>query len=393
MPKILSVFGTRPEVIKLAPVIHALEKLAPRVELVNLASAQHTTLLHPFVELFGIRVQESLDVMRENQTPDEVCARVLKGIRPVLERDSPDMILVQGDTTTALAAAMAAFHHRIPVAHVEAGLRSGDRASPFPEEMNRRLISQLATFHFAATRENQRTLVSEGIPGESIFVTGNPVVDALRWILDRHRPSVRLTSLLSATRGMKRVLLTTHRRESHGPVMARNLLELKRFVQAHEDVALIFPVHPNPAVRNVTDLVFSERTRVYLEDPMGYDDFIGLAAQSWLIVSDSGGVQEEAPSLGKPLLVLRDNTERPEAIQSGVAKLVGAREGRLAQLLEEAYEKGSWAENVTEVQNPFGDGRSGERIAAIVARLFGISVDGEYAAMTEEERKQCPLPG
>ncbi|MGH9335246.1 MAG: non-hydrolyzing UDP-N-acetylglucosamine 2-epimerase, partial [Vicinamibacteria bacterium] len=264
MPKILSVFGTRPEVIKLAPVIHALERLSPRVEISNLASAQHTTLLHPFVELFGIRVQGSLDVMRENQAPEEVCARVLKGIRPVLERESPDMILVQGDTTTALAAAMAAFHHRIPVAHVEAGLRSGDRASPFPEEMNRRLISQLATFHFAATRENQRTLVAEGIPGEGIFVTGNPVVDALRWILERHRPSSRLKSLLTATRGMRRVLLTTHRRESHGPVMARNLLALKRFVQSHPDVALIFPVHPNPAVKNVTELVFSDSDRIHL---------------------------------------------------------------------------------------------------------------------------------
>jgi UDP-N-acetylglucosamine 2-epimerase (non-hydrolysing) len=393
MPRVLTVFGTRPEVIKLAPVIHALRKLAPRLEVFSLASAQHTTLLQPFLELFGLSVHASLDVMRENQTPDEVCSRILKGIRPVLERESPDIVLVQGDTTTALAAAMAAFHHRIPIGHVEAGLRSGDRMSPFPEEMNRRLISQLATFHFAATDANRGTLVGEGIPAESVFVTGNPVVDALRWILERHRSSPRLSNLLSATRGMKRVLLTTHRRESHGPIMARNLFALKRFVHAHEDVAVIFPVHPNPAVQTVARRVLAETKRVHLEEPMGYDDFIGLAAQCWLIVSDSGGVQEEAPSLGKPLLVLRDNTERPEALEAGVAKLVGGREGSLAELLEEAYEKGSWVESVGKIENPFGDGHSGEHIASVVARLLGVPQGDAFHPIHQEEMKQCPLPG
>ena len=392
MAKVLSVFGTRPETIKLAPVIQALERLSPRLHTFNLASEQHTTLLHPFVEIFGIRVDRSLEVMRANQSPEEVCARVLTGMGPILEEQAPDLVLVQGDTTTALAAAMAAFHRRIPVGHVEAGLRSGDRRSPFPEEMNRRLISQVADFHFAATRGNESTLLNEGVPKDRVFVTGNPVVDALRLIADRP-PSPRLEALLARTRGLRRVLLTTHRRESQGPVMRRNLVDLERFVAAHEDVALIFPVHPSPAVREVASSVLSGRDRVLLEEPMGYDDFIGLAARSWLIVSDSGGVQEEAPSLGKALLVLRENTERPEAVDAGVAKLVGGSKGRLTELLEEAYPVGSWVERVSQIENPFGDGKSGERVATIVARLMGVTETGGIAALESEEPEQCPFPG
>ncbi len=378
LPKtVLTLFGTRPEVIKLAPVIRQLEAFGAGLRTINVSSSQHRDLLHTFIRLFDIRVDHDLEAMRRDQTPNELAARVLSALDPVLALERPDMIIVQGDTTTALAGALAGFHRRIAVAHVEAGLRSGDLQSPFPEEMNRRLISQMATYHFAPTRENRGTLLNEGSDPACVFVTGNPVVDALRMIHSRAVLTDRVRGVIEATRGMRRIVLTTHRRESFGRVLAENLRVLRRFVERHADVALVFPVHPNPRVVEAANAILSGHPRIHLTEPLDYEEFVTLLSSSWLIVSDSGGVQEEAPSLGKPLLVLRDNTERPEALRSGVARLVGGDPARLAAMLEEISRGGSWAEEVHKVENPFGRGDSGARIAYKIAALLGVRAGAE----------------
>lgn len=364
--KVLALFGTRPEVIKLAPVIEELKANRKNFETVVVSSGQHTDLIKPFVELFKIRVNHDLRVMRRNQKPNDVAARVLTAFDKILEIEKPDVVLVQGDTTTALAGAMAAFHRQIAVGHVEAGLRSGCADSPFPEEMNRRLISQIARFHFAATKFNRETLINEGINARQIFVTGNPVVDALQSICKKANGRGAIVKLLAKTNNLKRILLTTHRRESFGATMTENLRVLRDFVAEHADTALFFPVHPNPAVRKAAAQIFAENERVFLLEPLAYADFAQIMANAWLVVSDSGGVQEEAPSLGKPLLVLRENTERPEAIAAGVAKLVGGSPARLNELLKENYRDESWTNSVKQIENPFGDGRAAAKIVKIL---------------------------
>lgn len=368
MTRVIALFGTRPEVIKLAPVVRELAARpgAPRV--INVASGQHTDLLYPFAELFGIRIDHDLGVMEPKQTPGDVCARVLAGFDAILERERPALLLVQGDTTTAMAGALAAFYRGIPVAHVEAGLRSGDPASPFPEEMNRRLITRLATWHFAATARNRESLLAEGVPAQSVFVTGNPVVDSLEAILAASRAGPELRALVEKTSGFKRLVLTTHRRESFGGRLAGHFEALRAFVDRHPDVVLLFPVHPNPAVLETARALLAGHERIHLLAPLAYPDFIFLLASAWLIVSDSGGVQEEAPSLGKPLLILRANTERPESVEVGIARLVGGSSEALAQQLEQAWAPGSWLERVRAVKNPFGSGDAGRRIVDILAQ-------------------------
>jgi UDP-N-acetylglucosamine 2-epimerase (non-hydrolysing) len=368
--KILTIFGTRPEVIKLAPVIQHLTSYPDKFQTINIASSQHTDLLYPLVRFFDLRIDYDLRVMELNQTPNQVCSRVLASLDPILGQEQPDLILVQGDTTTALSGALAGFHRCIHVGHVEAGLRSGNSQSPFPEEMNRRLISRLATYHFAATTRNRENLVAEGVPEQNIFLTGNPVVDSLTAILKNSQPSPSLESLLEETRELKRIVLTTHRRESFGEVMAENLKVLREFVDGHEDIALIFPVHPNPSVQKPAAIYLSGHPRIRLVPPLEYPDFIVLLSQAWLIVSDSGGVQEETPTLGKPLLVLRENTERPEALDAGVARLVGGRPDRLAVMLEEIYGNGDWSYFIKQTENPFGRGDSGRRICAVIQHLL-----------------------
>ncbi len=370
--KVLTLFGTRPEAIKLAPVIRELEAQHDSLQTINVTSGQHTDLLYPFISLLGIRIDQDLEVMEPNQTPNQVCARVLSAMDRILEREQPDLILVQGDTTTAMAGALAGFHRKVPVGHVEAGLRSGNLHSPYPEEMNRRMITRVATYHFAATTRNRRTLLAEGVEQKNIFVTGNPVVDSLQAILKQASKRDAIETLLRETKGLRRVVLTTHRRESFGEVMLENLLTLRRFVESREDVALIFPVHPNPAVVNAAHAALAQHPRIHLIEPLGYEDFIALLSEAWLIVSDSGGVQEEAPTLGKPLLILRENTERPEVLDSGIARLVGGQPERLAQMLEEAYADESWAGEVLRIKNPFGAGDSGKRIAEVIAELLQV---------------------
>lgn len=367
--KILVLFGTRPEAIKLAPVIHELRQKFYQTIVVS--SSQHKELLKPFLKMLDIQTDFDLRVMKKDQTPTEVCSRILAKLDKILEAEQPDLILVQGDTTTTLAGALAGFNRRIHVGHVEAGLRSGNIYSPYPEEMNRRLVSQIADFHFAATEKNRRNLLAEDVPTEKIFVTGNTVVDSLHYILKNLKPSQKITDIIEQTEGRKRILLTTHRRESFGATMSKNLKVLRDFVEKRKDLCLMFPVHPNPNVKKITEEILANKERIYLLDPLNYSDFIALMKETWLIVSDSGGVQEEAPSLGKPLLVLRENTERPEAIRSGVAKLVGGNPLTFKKMLEENYSVQTWIKSVKEVSNPFGDGRAAKRIVKIIEEKLG----------------------
>ena len=363
--KILVLFGTRPEAIKLAPVIHELQNR--KFQTVVVSSGQHRDLLAPFLQIFNLKIDFDLQVMTENQTPNQVLAKTLTALDVILEAEKPDLILVQGDTTTTLAGAMAGFQRKIAVGHVEAGLRSGNLQSPFPEEMNRRLISQIARFHFAATEKNRENLLSESVPGEHIFVTGNTIVDALHFILENLNPNEKIKDLISETDGLKRILLTTHRRESHGAALSENLRALREFIKNRKDVCLIFPVHPNPNVRSATERILAGRERVFLLEPLDYFDFVCLMKNAWLIVSDSGGVQEEAPSLGKPVLILRENTERSEAIEAGVAKLVGKSAKNLAKLLKENYNDETWINSLHSIENPFGEGQSAVKIVEILS--------------------------
>jgi UDP-N-acetylglucosamine 2-epimerase (non-hydrolysing) len=319
----------------------------------------------------------------------------------VLLAERPDLILVQGDTTTALAGALAGFHRDVPVGHVEAGLRSGNARSPFPEETNRRLVSRLASLHFAATSRNVETQRDEGVPDECIVLTGNPVVDSLLDVLKRAATNGGPTNGASANGaftngasangaftngaftngaiangragfdGTKLIVLTTHRRESFGEAMSGNLRVLREFVESHDDVSLAFPVHPNPSVRGPSYEILGGSPRIHLLEPMEYFEFVHLLSRAWLIVSDSGGVQEEAPSLGKPLLVLRENTERPEAVEAGVARLVGGRPETLREMLHELYPDHAWLGQVARSRNPFGDGTAAVQIVDAIERFLG----------------------
>lgn len=365
-PKVLVLFGTRPEAIKLAPVIHELNRR--NFASIVVSSGQHASLLAPFLETLNIKTKYELNVMTADQTPNRILAETLSKLDKIIDIENPELILVQGDTMTTLAGALAGFNRKIAVGHVEAGLRSGNSHSPFPEEMNRRLISQTATFHFCATESNRQNLLAENVCASKIFVTGNTGVDSLNSILASLNPSDSIRSLLEKTKDFKRILLTTHRRESFGAKMSGNLLELKRFVERHADACLIFPVHPNPSVRKAIDETAFHHDRIFLTEPLDYVDFIALMKNVWLLISDSGGVQEEAPTLGKPLFVLRENTERPEAISAGIAKLVGG--NSLTAMLEEVRADESWLNSVKQIKNPFGDGKSAEKIVEILIKTL-----------------------
>jgi UDP-N-acetylglucosamine 2-epimerase (non-hydrolysing) len=366
LPRVLVLFGTRPEVIKLAPVVCALEEHG--FPTLNVSSGQHADLVHPLAAALGLRVDRDLRVSSQDQTPSRVCQRVLAELDPLLESERPGFLLVQGDTTTTLAGALAGFYRQVPVGHVEAGLRSGRRDSPFPEEMNRRLVTSLASLHFAATPRNVSDLRAEGVPSERIVLTGNPIVDSVRRALEVGEPSELGRSLLGSIKSPKLLVLTTHRRESFGAAMAGRLRVLRRFVEAHPDVELVFPIHPNPGVRECARSELAGSERIHLVGPLDYFDFVHLLARAWLVVSDSGGVQEEAPTLGKAVIVIRENTERPEAIEAGVARLAVS-EPELASLLEETYADPSWIEGVGASENPFGQGDGGRRIAQALDRF------------------------
>lgn len=362
--RVLFCLGTRPEMIKVAPLVIRLRELGGVAILVN--TGQHADLLTPLFELFQVKADYDLVAMSPGQGLNSLVARIVERLDPVLEKEGPDYVIVQGDTASALGGALAAFNRKIPVGHVEAGLRSGNPLSPFPEEMNRRLVTQMALLHFAATEYNRASLLKEGIRAETIHVTGNSVVDALQRTLKSTTPGAEVARLRAQVAGRKLVLLTTHRRENFGDAMRTHLRSLRAFAEARPELCIVFPVHPNPNVKEAAEQELAGCDQIMLTAPMGYADFVHLLADAWLIVSDSGGIQEEAASLGKPILVLRENTERPEGVHVGVARLVGEDPEQLTQLLAAAAADEDWFEVAAKAEKVYGDGLTADRISQIL---------------------------
>lgn len=371
MPRILAVFGTRPEAVKMWPVVAAL-RATGSFQVRLLATAQHRDMLDDVLRVLDMPPDHDLNVMTENQKLADVTAQCVTGIDRVLRLETPALVLAEGDTTTVLAAALAAYYNRIPFGHVEAGLRTEDKYAPFPEEMNRRLAAALTDLHFAPTERARENLLREGIAPETIHVCGNPVVDAVRRIAARDTATAlpdAIEALLA--RSARPVLVTAHRRESFGAPLESVCQALRAIADADPGVGIVFPVHPNPNVRGPVTARLGDHERILLCEPLNYLQFIQVMKRVHLILSDSGGVQEEAPSLHKPVLVLREKTERPEGIAAGVARLVGTDRERIVREARRLLGSAEEIDRMVAATNPYGDGRSGPRIAAIIQAYLG----------------------
>jgi UDP-N-acetylglucosamine 2-epimerase (non-hydrolysing) len=364
MAKILVIFGTRPEAIKLFPVIRALAVI-PGLTVRTCVTAQHRGLLDQVLAIADLAPDIDLDLMEAGQTLDRLTARLLTGLGEVMDAETPDMVLVQGDTATAMTGALAAYYRKVPVAHVEAGLRSGDIYHPWPEEVNRRIVAPIAALHFAPTETAAEALRRETIAPDTIHVTGNTVIDALHWTVGRVAADPSLASGLDAIAarfaGKRIILVTTHRRENFGDGMASIARAIGRIAE-RSDVAVLFPVHPNPNVVSVMDRILGARENVARIEPLDYPHFVRALGMAEIVLTDSGGVQEEAPALGKPVLVMRETTERPEGVAAGTAKLIGTDEDRIvSEIFAAAYAA------MARAHNPFGDGHAATCIAGIIA--------------------------
>lgn len=368
MYKNMVIFGTRPEAIKLFPVINALSRYSG-MQTEVLVTAQHRQMLDQVLAISGIVPDYDLDLMQPGQSLDMLTARLLDGIGAVLDRAAPNRVIVQGDTATAMVGALAAYHRKIPVSHVEAGLRSHDIYQPWPEEVNRKIIGTIADQHFAPTMATAAALQSEAVPDDRVFVTGNTVIDALHWVTNRiaQDPSlaVRLAPLETRFQGRKIIGITTHRRENFGNGM-NNIAAAIAAIAARDDVACVFPVHLNPNVRAVMEAALGNLPNVALIEPLDYPSFARLLSISHVILTDSGGVQEEAPALGKPVLVMRNTTERPEGINAGTAKLVGTDKHRIMSEIFTLLDDSAAYAAMARAHNPFGDGQASQRIAKII---------------------------
>ena len=364
MLKVLTVFGTRPEAVKLGPVIRELERHPSRIHSRVCVTAQHRDMLDQVLPIFAIRPDYDLDVMQDNQTPTQVASTVLARLEPVLQQERPDWLLVQGDTTTVAAAALAGFYARAQVGHVEAGLRTGDRWQPFPEEINRRVAGAIAERHFAPTRRARDNLLRENVPSDRIVVTGNPGIDALRWITAQPETAEVRELLLDAPEA-RTILVTAHRRENFGEPLRNICLALRDLVERYAgSVRVVYPVHRNPNVWGPAHELLGDVPHVTLRPPLDYLPNVQLMKRSYLVITDSGGIQEEATGLGIPALVLREVTERPEGVETGALRIVGTERERIvaeaARLLDDRAEY----ERMACAENPFGDGHAAERIVA-----------------------------
>jgi len=364
--KVLTVFGTRPEAIKMAPLVHALAK-DPHFEAKVCVTAQHREMLDQVLKLFSIVPEYDLNIMQPGQGLTEITCRILEGLKPVLESFKPDVVLVHGDTTTTMAASLAAFYQRIPVGHVEAGLRTGDLSSPWPEEGNRTLTGHLATYHFAPTETSRQNLLRENIADNRITVTGNTVIDALFWVRDRVLSDEALHNELTQrypflANGKKMILVTGHRRESFGRGFEQICHALAEIAANNPDVQIVYPVHLNPNVSEPVKRILGHVENVILIEPQDYLPFVWLMNRAWLILTDSGGIQEEAPSLGKPVLVIREMTERPEAVSAGTVCLVGTDSQRIVNEVTRLLQDESAYQAMSRAHNPYGDGHACHRI-------------------------------
>lgn len=367
--KILSVIGTRPEAIKMAPVVQALRRHSEMIDSKVCVTAQHRQMLDQVLSLFGIIPDYDLNVMQEGQTPIQVAAAVLLGMGPILKIEKPDWVLVQGDTTTVMAAALAAYYERVKIGHVEAGLRSHNKWLPFPEEGNRKVATAITDFHFAPTQNARQNLLQEGINDDAICITGNPVIDALKMVVDL--PYDTSVGPLKEVPWDKRLILTTaHRRENFGKPLENICLALRDIAQCYvNDVHIIYPVHPNPNVKNTVFKLLSKVEGVTLTSPLDYHSLAYLMKKSTLILTDSGGIQEEAPSLGKPVLVLREVTERPEGVDAGTARLVGTNRDCIFQQVKLLLDDHDEYQAMAHASNPYGDGNAADRIVCTLLSL------------------------
>ena len=389
MKKVMLVFGTRPEAIKMAPLVKEFQKQPKRVETVVCVTGQHREMLDQVLKIFDIKPDYDLNIMKQGQDLYDVTARVLTGMRDVLKEVKPDVVLVHGDTTTSTAAALAAFYQQIPVGHVEAGLRTHNIYSPWPEEMNRLLTGRLATYHFSPTPLSRNNLIKESVDDRNIIITGNTVIDALYWVVDKIKNNKELDNELEdilskagydvnrLNNGKKLVLITGHRRENFGDGFINMCTAIKDLTVKYPDLDFVYPMHPNPHVKEAVESVFGEiesismkYTNLFFCNPLEYLPFVSLMELSYLILTDSGGIQEEAPGLGKPVLVMRDTTERPEGVEAGTVKLVGTSKMKIVDEVSSLLENHQLYMAMSQAQNPYGDGYTSVRISEIIKRLF-----------------------
>lgn len=374
MIKVLSVFGTRPEAIKMAPLVKQLES-DPDIESKVCVTAQHRDMLDQVLGFFNIIPDYDLDIMTQRQTLSQITSRVLMGMDDVLDSERPDLVLVHGDTTTTFAAALSAYYHKIMAGHVEAGLRTHDKFFPYPEEINRRLTAPLVDMHFAPTANAKNNLLSEGIESDNIFVTGNTVIDALRWTV-RENYVFENRALNDIDYKSHRVIaMTAHRRENWGEPLEDICRAVQDIVRSYEDVIIVYPVHLNPAVRDVVYRLLGSTERVVLLDPLSTVDMHNLVKRSYFVMTDSGGLQEEVPSLGKPVLVLRDVTERPEAVEAGTVKLVGTDKDEIVKSAKKLLGDETEYARMANAVNPYGDGNASRRIVQAIKYRFGLVDD------------------
>lgn len=372
--KVLSIFGTRPEAIKMAPLVKALNE-ADGIDAKVCVTAQHREMLDQVLDLFEIVPEYDLNIMKPGQSLYDVTTNILLGLKPILEEFKPDLVLVHGDTSTTLSASLAAFYQQIPVGHVEAGLRTGNLSSPWPEEGNRKLTGAITKLHFAPTQTSQQNLLNEAVSADDIVITGNTVIDALLQVVDKVKTDTALISTLKAKfpeldETKKLILVTGHRRESFGGGFERICEALVEIATAHPDTQILYPMHLNPNVREPVNRILKNVDNVHLIEPQDYLPFVYLMNQAHIIVTDSGGVQEEAPSLGKPVLVMRDTTERPEAVEAGTVKLVGTDKVRIVNEVNNLLTNAQEYQSMSRAHNPYGDGKACERIVAKIKQHF-----------------------